>query len=483
MHEIESERLLDPVVSVTDKRSHSANTASDWIDNVQERDAVFQQLMASDELAASHSPERLSRLPRRLKLFDIRFVYAYVVLSFLLVSFLSLQVVVAKPSDPGRQVFSLIAGVTVIGLLIFDVASAVVLLSRRGAGTVHRADITPLPVIVTAKRAGQDVYVAGFLDSDGERFEYQLWSKRLAEQFYIGDAGIVFVWKNLVVGFDRVLTSQVILESHVQGAVECLHCDSVYRLGNVPKNCGNCGADLHSTLSDGLKVQRTFVSTIFAAFQRWGDNNLIRTGDIRDVANPSLKDQVEGHVTCGWCHHEHDVRPGSPNCQACGGVLPMAAGDPGPKPPPGPRQLPRQFHYDLFFGRQMQLKVGLLVVLSGAVVVFVFPPVGFLALTIGALGCLENLIASWRRWQAWSHGVPVLGQIDRIQCVEGAVITSDSQHDEYRVYFRFRADGQPVRGMTFSYATETAKHFLGEPVWIVHVPDKPHFCAIWPPLP
>lgn len=147
------------------------------------------------------------------------------------------------------------------------------------------------------------------------------------------DAGILFVWNDKAISFDRVLTSQVTIESHVQGAVECLYCEAVYRLGSVPANCANCGADLHAVMSTGLKVARTFVSTIFAAFRRWSDNNLIRAGQIRDVATPSLKERVEGSISCGWCRHRHEVRPESPNCQSCGGVLPMPAGNPGRKPP------------------------------------------------------------------------------------------------------------------------------------------------------
>ena len=101
-------------------------------------------------------------------------------------------------------------------------------------------------------------------------------------------------------------------------------------------------------------------------------------------------------------------------------------------------------------------------------------------LLLGILGASDSLIASRRQWLAYSRGTPVRGKIDRVQRIENAVTMSSGRHDAYRVFFRFRAGDKAVRGMIYSFDTNLANRYLGEPVWVVYFPSKPHVCAIWP---
>ena len=473
-------------------------TDGNWIEDEADRTGVFEQLEASPEFATCGSETRLSQLRRRAKRHAIRLALRPLRncgIGYLLIAALFHFPVLVNlfagnprlsPAELWGGLMSTFIVFFVFGVVAFGGAAAIVVLRRRSSWRIEREDITSVSVIVIAKRekkSKQDHYwyYATFMDRHGDRFEHQLSDKKLAEQFYSGDAGILFVHRDKALDFDRVLTAQTILEAHIQGAVECLHCESVYQLGSTPTTCENCGSNLHDLMADGLQVAREYVSTILAPFQRWMERDLIRAGTIYDVPNRTLKDRVEDHVTCGWCHHLHHVRPASPNCQKCGGVLPMFAGELGAEPPPVPRRLPTAFIYDLFYGKQKQLKICLIFLVLGVVFGLLFVPFFILAV-VGFLGALENLIASRRRWLAYSRGVPVLGKIDRVQRIESAVRVDNKKYDKYRVFFRFQADGKPVRGMISSYDSAVASLYVGEQVWIVYVRGKPHLCALWPPL-
>jgi len=203
---------------------------------------------------------------------------------------------------------------------------------------------------------------------------------------------------------------------------------------------------------------------------------------MRDAGEPSLKDQVEGHVTCGWCSTRYESRPDSANCESCGGVLPMPPGnDPGPEPPPAPRQLPRQFTRNLFGKQNLGGWIGMAGVVISLPLVILATCVGVPMLLISLLTAVSNFIAAYRRCVALRHGQPVLGKVESVHQF-GERESKHHGSTMYRVYFRFEVNGEPLQGMKYTYDDAILNHFVGMPIWVVYLANKPKYCAIWPPL-
>ena len=198
---------------------------------------------------------------------------------------------------------------------------------------------------------------------------------------------------------------------------------------------------------------------------------------IREVGGPSLAARVEGPVMCGWCRSLHQTRPQSPNCEHCGGVLPMPPGaDPGPPPTAPPRKLPAGFRYNLYVKQNIGGVAGVILIL----VSIPFLIFGIPTFLLGLYIAWYNLGSAYMRQVALQRGVPVPGRIESVDRMGG----EDSGHGSvlYRVYFRFDAEGEGYLGLKWTYDPAIENHFAGEPIWVVHVPQRPKYYAIWPPL-
>jgi hypothetical protein len=91
-----------------------------------------------------------------------------------------------------------------------------------------------------------------------------------------------------------------------------------------------------------------------------------------------------------------------------------------------------------------------------------------------------NFGTAYRRQRALQRGVPVPGRIESVDRFG----KEDTGHGSilYRVYYRFDAEGQAYLGLKWTYDPAIKNHFTGEPIWVVHVPRRPKYYAIWPPL-
>ena len=267
-------------------------------------------------------------------------------------------------------------------------------------------------------------------------------------------------------------------EKHIEGAIECPTCNSIYQVDQRPEKCENCGAVLPDAPQDrehrNLAVGKGLKNVVDGVDEAWKNS-----GMMKEVGQPSLKEQVEGSVICGWCGTKYDRRPDDPNCSTCAGPLPLPpSADPGPAPPPAPRQLPKSFKHRLFVKQNLGGMIGLgMVVLSIPLCCMVIVSVPLFA--VGAIIGGWNFLIARRRYVALQKGTHVLGKIETIKQYgkgEGGYETM------YQVYFRFEANGNPVKGMKYTYDESIKNHFIGEPVWVVYMPKNPKCCAIWPPL-
>lgn len=184
-------------------------------------------------------------------------------------------------------------------------------------------------------------------------------------------------------------------------------------------------------------------------------------------------------LTCGWC--ETVVRPPftSGDCPNCGGPLPLPPGpDRGPEPPPPPRELPQKFVRKLRWG-----SVALWIGISFTVIGLVMAPFTFCFTLLFAV--IGGLIA-WHCWRVASNRLAALqfgeaapGEITHVG--HDRSVEVNGKHP-YKVEYRYETGGNWRTGSKSSWNEEVTDHFVGEPVWIVHVPGEKGKSAIWPPL-
>ena len=268
-------------------------------------------------------------------------------------------------------------------------------------------------------------------------------------------------------------------QEQVRGTTKCPACESVFRVDQQLVSCRNCGKPL--VLDDVLPVgsQRRSVGTM--AFLKGvadiADSSMHASGLMRDTGSASAGQRSAGPVTCSWCSAHFNQRPESPNCLQCGGVLPSPPGfDPGPQPPASPRKLPKSFFWRLFVKQNRGAMFGLALMLIG--IPFLCMVVGIPMMLFGAFLSGGNTLVAWRRWSALRHGDSTLGKIEAVHQFGDA---KDSK-PMYRIYFRFDAEGEHLRGLKYTYDPEIENHFVGEPVWIVYLPRNLNCYNTWPPL-
>ena len=271
------------------------------------------------------------------------------------------------------------------------------------------------------------------------------------------------------------------LEAHIQGAVVCTSCGSVYQIEDHRLSCGNCNAPLELREEEGLSKPRRDVTSFgfLKPIADMANAHLKSVGMMVEAGGPSLKKQVEGEVTCGWCAQHYSQRPTSPNCPSCGGVLPLPpSADPGPEPPSTPRQLPKDFSYRIYFKQNLGGWIGVGTIVASLVLFCFIFPFSILTLLFGWAAAHSNFLTAYRRVLALRRGKAVLGKIESVH-LYGEPRDSKPM---FRVYYRFDINGEPVRAMKYTYDKAILNHFVGEPVWVVYLPSKPACNDVWPPL-
>lgn len=273
-------------------------------------------------------------------------------------------------------------------------------------------------------------------------------------------------------------------EADIQGAVICTSCESLYQIADKRLSCENCGHSLVLTeASDNLERRNLAVpkSSLVGKLANAADQQIKSQGQLFDSGGESLRQQMEGHIACGWCGTHYDERPTDPNCTTCGGVLPSPPGlNLGDPPPKTPRSLPSQFLMRLYGRYAISAWVGVLLIVSAAVLA-VTSELGLITLALFLIGCAlsSNFWIARKRHRGLKGGLPTKGKIESVHRYGEQAKGSTPM---YRVYFRFEANGEPVRSMKFTYDSTVVNHFVGEPIWVVYLPSEPACCDVWPPL-
>ncbi len=99
---------------------------------------------------------------------------------------------------------------------------------------------------------------------------------------------------------------------------------------------------------------------------------------------------------------------------------------------------------------------------------------------MGTLGLVHGMLKACRRRAALARGMPVLGKIEYVEHFGTAFLAHHNQ--QFRVTFRFEAEGEPLQGVFETTDMAITKHYTGEPIWVVFLPHRPHIHATWPPF-
>jgi hypothetical protein len=273
-------------------------------------------------------------------------------------------------------------------------------------------------------------------------------------------------------------------EADILGAVICTSCESLYQVADKRLSCENCG---HSLMLAEAPRDAERLNLALPKFSLAGkladaaDRQIQSQGLLFESGGESLREQMEGHVSCGWCGVHYDERPTDPNCTTCGGVLPPPPSlDLGDPPPVTPRVLPRQFLMRLYGRYAISAWIGVVMMVSAiAIAVMSESALTALVLFLVGLALSSNFWIARKRHRGLKDGIPTEGKIESVHRYGEQQKGSAPM---YRVYFRFEANGEPVRSMKFTYDSAVVNHFVGEPVWVVYLPSEPVCCDIWPPL-
>ena len=197
----------------------------------------------------------------------------------------------------------------------------------------------------------------------------------------------------------------------------CPSCGSVYRFRPELTDCANCGAVLDQGITPiDLSREPKFIGVMGflkpvadSVMSSMRDENLLC-----DAGGPSLAERLDGPVACGWCGQQYKTRPESPNCAACGGVLPIPpGGDPGAPPPNAPRKLPVSFLFNLYGRQNVGGIVGLICILVGIPCVLI-PFIGLPLILFGVIVTYSNFATACRRHAALTRGTHRPGRLESV---------------------------------------------------------------------
>ena len=197
-----------------------------------------------------------------------------------------------------------------------------------------------------------------------------------------------------------------------------------------------------------------------------------------DSCGASLRSLNPTVVECGWCKATNR-RNEVDHCERCGGPLPALPGqNPGPAPPPVPRELPSGYRWRTLLWNNVMALMG-----AAFVLVFfwtiIFPLIGIPLWYFGHRKA--------KRWLlALEQGSPARGELTKV-----ALDRSQARNEKnpWRIEYTFKlSDGSVVESFCEAWDPSHAERKAGDVVWVVFAYEKEGqdrgepASAIWPPL-
>ena len=202
-------------------------------------------------------------------------------------------------------------------------------------------------------------------------------------------------------------------------------------------------------------------------------------------------------TTCPWCGTNYAAF--QPNCENCGGTLPLPDTDPSsvleeePQiPPPPPRELPRNHILRLLFTDGwtiMAVVFTFIGVIFGTVglVLTITIVAAFVGIPFAGIGALFLMIGVpilvWRYQQAQNTatvlqaGVPALGKI--IDVFQNYHIRVNGRYP-WSIQYQFELHGQVHEGKVSTLSQPDLSQQAGKPVYVLYMQDDPEQNSIYP---
>ena len=179
----------------------------------------------------------------------------------------------------------------------------------------------------------------------------------------------------------------------------------------------------------------------------------------------------ENEIQCAWCETvNRDLS--LTNCNNCGGPLPPPPGqDPGPEPPPAPRVLPAGYHNRIMYWKNVEVMIGILFT-----VVFFWT---ILFLIVGILLWYYGRKRAVGKLMALENGRATRAEISDIYIDHS---TKDNGRSPWVIEYLFQTPGGERAGKAVAWNPINGSRRVGEPLWVVFVPEDPEKNAIWPPI-
>lgn len=177
-------------------------------------------------------------------------------------------------------------------------------------------------------------------------------------------------------------------------------------------------------------------------------------------------------LQCGWCGSSNR-RDEMASCRGCGGVLPtIPGGDPGPRPPPAPRQLPAGYEGRVKLWKNVLVLLGVIF----SVCFFwtlVFPIIGIPLWIVGAKKANRTIAAL-------KYGVATSGRLREVRVDTSQHI--NGQHP-WKIEFEYDTPDGVRTASVEAWDPSHADRVIGEHHWVVYVPGPDaRVCAFWPPI-
>lgn len=179
-------------------------------------------------------------------------------------------------------------------------------------------------------------------------------------------------------------------------------------------------------------------------------------------------------LPCGWCGTTNRDELAT-NCVNCGGPLPaaptLAGEDPGPPPPPAPRQVPASYRSKVLLWHNP-------VALVGAIFTVLLCWTGVFVL-IGAPMWYFGWKKATDKLLALERGVAAQARLLEVWRDTSLKINGRSP---WRVVYEYEVDGVRKEGWTHAWESAHGRREPGECFWVVYLPEQSSVSAPWPPL-
>jgi len=176
-------------------------------------------------------------------------------------------------------------------------------------------------------------------------------------------------------------------------------------------------------------------------------------------------------VDCGWCSASNR-RDLTDTCRQCGGPLPsLPGGNPGPRPPDPPRQLPPGYPMRVQLWKNVFVLLGVVFVCCFFWAI-IFPIIGAFLWIKGARDARNKL-------DALRDGVATRGRIASIQVDTTQHI---NRRHPWRIDYEYDTYDGPAMGACTAWDPSSVQRRIGDVLWVVFVPGRSEATAIWPPI-